>query len=534
MQLEALERHAWITDGRAARANAPTLAHDYLMMARAVRESVAQVALCTPLELASAASRALGNQVLIKREDLQPVHSFKLRGAYACMASMTAQERERGAICASAGNHAQGVALAGQRMGIATTIVMPCTTPLIKVEAVQALGGNTVLHGDSFDEAYTHARQLAQARNLVFVHPYDDPRVMAGQATVGLELLEQCPTPPDVVFVPCGGGGLVSGIAAVVKVLAPETKVIAVEPDDAACLFAAFESGERSVLASVGLFADGVAVRQVGEHPFAVAQHYVDAVIKVNVDEICAGVADIFRDNRSLPEAAGALALAGLKKYVEHTGVRGQTLVAIESGANLNFDRMRHIAERAELGEQREALLAVTIPECPGSFRRFCALLGRRAITEFNYRYAHASRAHVFCGVQIHGGEAEKHSLIAQLQEADFAVLDMSRNEMAKLHVRYMVGGPSEQVQDEILLRFEFPERPGALQRFLDEVGSRWNISLFHYRNHGAAYGRVLAGMQVAPAERADFYQALDRLRYEYVDETHNPAYQLFLSPQLL
>ena len=527
MRLEQLERRAWLSEGAAARAQRAPLTHDYPALVRAAR--VYDVAQVTPVEVAPKLSARLGNRVLLKREDLQPVYSFKLRGAYNKIAQLEPAARARGVICASAGNHAQGVALAASKLGIPALIVMPRTTPSIKVEAVQALGGQTLLHGDSYDEAYDEAQRLAQARGLSFVHPYDDPLVIAGQGTVGKEILEQCPVPLHAIFVPAGGGGLLAGVAAYVKALRPEIRVIGVEPEDAACLYAAFEAGRRVVLDQVGIFADGVAVKQVGEEPFRVAQQHVDAVMTVSVDEICAAISDIFRDNRSLAEPAGAVALAGLKKYVEQTGVREQTLLAIESGANVNFDRLRHIAERAELGEHREALLAVTIPERPGSFREFCGLLGRRSITEFNYRFADASSAHVFAGVQLEEGEAEKQSLLARLQDAGFGVVDMSANEMAKVHVRYMVGGRAFRVRDEVLFRFEFPERPGALLKFLDSVGSRWNISLFHYRNHGAAYGRVLVGLQVPEGERADCRAAFDKLHYEYQEETDNPAYQLFL-----
>lgn len=527
--MKQLEQQNWWTSGASARGRRGAQAQDYPQLARSACDSVYQVAQVSPLERATRLSVTLGNEVLIKREDLQPVYSFKLRGAYNKIAALSSEERRRGVICASAGNHAQGVALAGRKLNLPAIIVMPRTTPSIKVEAVQALGAQVLLSGDSYDEASLEAQRLKELQGLTYIPPYDDVAVIAGQATVGLEILEQCVGSLDAVFVPCGGGGLLAGVAAVIKAARPDVRVIAVEPEDAACLFAAFERGERVVLDQVGLFADGVAVRQVGAEPYRVAQHHVDGVIKVSVDEICAAISDIFRDNRSLPEPAGAVALAGLKKYVEATGCKGQTLLAIESGANVNFDRLRHIAERAELGEHREALLAVTIPERPGAFRQFCEMLGRRAITEFNYRYADTSRAHVFAGVKLEQGESEKQTLITVLRETGFDVVDMSQNEMAKVHVRYMVGGRSAQVADEILFRFEFPERPGALLKFLDSVGSRWNISLFHYRNHGAAYGRVLVGMQVPPTERNACRLALDQLHYDYAEETNNPAYQLFL-----
>ncbi len=512
-----------------------TLLSDY---ANAIENaSVYDVAVRSPLEWAPVLSGRLGNQLYIKREDLQSVFSFKLRGAYNKVAHLDEAQRARGVICASAGNHAQGLALAGARLGIPATIVMPRTTPPIKVESVRALGGNIVLHGDSFDEASEEAHRLTQEQGLAYVPPYDDPQVIAGQGTVGREILEQIDAHGlenlDAVFIPVGGGGLLAGVAAWIKQRRPEVKIIGVEAEDSACLYRAMEAGERVTLAQVGLFADGVAVRQVGEEPFRLARHLVDAMVLVTVDEICAAISDIFRDNRSLAEPAGALAVAGVKRYVEMTGVREQTFVAIESGANVNFDRLRHIAERAELGEHREALLAVTIPERPGSFRQFCEIIGRRSVTEFNYRYANASQAHIFVGVGLRDGVAEKEALIERLRRADYPVVDMSNNEMAKVHVRYMVGGRSQHVDDEIVFRFEFPERPGALLDFLNSIGGRWNISLFHYRNHGSAYGRVLVGLQVPEAEHDDCRASFDELHYEYEEETSNPAYRFFLdSPQ--
>ncbi len=497
------------------------------------RARVYDVAVRTPLESAPVLSRRINNQLYIKREDLQSVYSFKLRGAYNKISGLSKAELSKGVICASAGNHAQGVALSGSRLGIPATIVMPVTTPAIKVEAVRVLGGTIILHGDSYDEASVYAHELAETQSLTYVPPYDDFEVIAGQGTVGVEILEQCRElnleSVDAIFIPVGGGGLLAGVASWVKKYRPEIKVIAVESEDSACLYRAMEAGERVVLDQVGLFADGVAVRQIGEEPFELARHLVDAVVLVTVDEICAAISDIFRDNRSLAEPAGALSIAGAKRYAELTGMAGQYFVAIESGANVNFDRLRHIAERAELGEQREALLAVTIPERPGSFRHFCELLGRRGITEFNYRYADAQQAHIFAGVQLSEGNAEKQMLIDSLQAHDFNVVDMSDNETAKVHVRYMVGGRSMHVSDEVLFRFEFPERPGALLDFLNSIGNRWNISLFHYRNHGSAYGRVLVGMQVPAPERADCKALFDALHYEYAEETDNPAYRYFL-----
>ncbi len=496
-----------------------------------LKARVYDVASETPLDLAPTLSRRLGNRVLIKREDLQPVFSFKLRGAYNKIVQLAPEVLQRGVITASAGNHAQGVALAAQKLGARALIVMPKTTPEIKVDAVRNLGAEIVLHGNSgYDDAYEHALKLAAQRGMTFVHPYDDPDVIAGQGTVAMEILRQHTGALHAIFVPVGGGGLIAGVAAYVKHLRPEIKVIGVEPDDAACLYEALRAGQRVVLDQVGLFADGVAVRQVGAEPFRIAQTCVDEVILVSTDEICAAIKDIFDDTRSIAEPAGALAVAGLKKYVAREGCKDQTLVAIDSGANMNFDRLRHVAERAELGEQREALLAVTIPERPGSFREFCDALGNRSITEFNYRYHHPAEAHVFAGIQMHDGPAQKLALIERLRARGYPVLDLSDNEMAKLHIRYMVGGHTHaRVANEILYRFEFPERPGALLHFLNRTGQRWNISLFHYRNHGAAYGRVLIGVQVPPTERAAFQAFLDEVGYPCREESGNPAYDLFL-----
>ncbi len=501
---------------------------DYLKRINAAR--VYDVAIETPLTAAEQLSLRLGNRLFLKREDMQPVHSFKLRGAYNKIAQLTPDQREKGVICASAGNHAQGVALAGRNLGIRAVIVMPRTTPEIKVRAVAGFGGEIVLHGDSYDEASAHAAELQARDGLVYVHPYDDPDVIAGQGTVAMEILRQHPDDIHAVFVCVGGGGLLAGIAAYVKSVRPEIRVIGVEPEDAASMTASLAAGERVTLKEVGLFADGVAVRRVGEESFRLAKKHVDAMITVSVDEICAAVRDIYEDTRALSEPAGALAVAGAKKYVAQTGIAGEHLVAIQSGANVNFDRLSYIAERAELGEQREALLAVTIPERPGSFRDFCTVIGSRPISEFNYRYADAATAQVFVGVKLANGVAERDQLVGDLRAADYSVLDMSRNEMAKLHVRHMVGGRAKNAGDEILFRVEFPERPGALLDFLNNVGERWNISLFHYRNHGHAYGLVLVGMQVQLGQRSDCRAALDALGYDYAEETDNPAYQLFLN----
>ena len=502
--------------------------HQYIE--RILKSRVYDVARETPLEAARLLSARLGNAVFLKREDLQPVFSFKIRGAYNKIAGLSPEERARGVITASAGNHAQGVALSARRLGIRALVVMPETTPPIKVAAVRRLGGEAVLHGSAYDEAYAHATQIARREGMTFVHPYDDPEVIAGQGTVAMEILRQHPAPLHAIFVPVGGGGLIAGIAAYVKTFWPEVKVIGVEPDDAPSLERALAAGKRVVLDSVGLFADGVAVRQVGEEPFRVCREAVDEVVLVTGDEICAAIKDIFDETRSVAEPAGALAVAGMKKYVEREGLRGADLVAVDSGANLNFDRLRYIAERAETGEQREALLAVTIPEEPGSFRSFCEAIGHRSITEFNYRYASASRAHVFAGIELREGRADKDRLVGELRAKGYAVLDLSDNEMAKLHVRYMVGGRAPEVVDEVLYRFEFPERPGALLNFLTQMGSRWNISLFHYRNLGADYGRVLVGVQVPPADAGRFQKFLADLGYPWEEETGNPAYRLFLS----
>ena len=495
---------------------------------RILKARVYDVAVETPLTRAKQLSERLGNPVYLKREDLQPVFSFKLRGAYNKLVALGPEVLSHGVIAASAGNHAQGVALGAARLGVPATIVMPRTTPAIKVRAVRAHGGKAVLFGDSYDEAYAHAMELVAERGLTFLHPFDDPDVIAGQGTIGMEILRQHPEPPHAIFVPVGGGGLIAGIAAYVKWLMPQVRVIGVEPEEAPTLHAALAAGRRVERAQVGLFADGVAVRLIGEETFRVARTRVDEVVLVSTDEICAAIKDIFDDTRGIAEPAGALAVAGLKRYVERTGIRGEHLVAIESGANVNFDRLRHIAERAELGERREALLAVEIPERPGSFLAFCKVLGKRQITEFNYRYADPARAQVFVGVELARGDDERAELIARLMEKGLGVLDMTDNETAKLHIRFMVGGHAGGVADETLVRFEFPERPGALLDFLSSLGKRWNITLFHYRNHGAAYGRVLMGASVPTAEEDDFHRSLDALGYQYWDETANPAYRIF------
>ncbi len=489
---------------------------------------VYDVAIESPLDVMPRLSRRLSNHIFLKREDLQPVFSFKLRGAYNKMVHLSAAELARGVICASAGNHAQGVALAAQRLNTRAVIVMPLTTPAIKVEAVRDLGGEIVLHGDTYDEAYQQARHLEAVQGFTFIHPYDDPDVIAGQGTVGMEILRQHPDPIEAIFIAVGGGGLLTGVAAYVKFLRPEIKIIGVEPHEAATMYTALQQNQRVILDQVGIFADGVAVRQVGEETFRLAQECVDEILLVSTDEICAAIKDIFNDTRSIAEPAGALGLAGLKKYIERTGIQNAHLIAIDCGANINFDRLRHVAERAELGEQRELLLAVAIPERPGSFRAFCETIGRRNITEFNYRYADQQQAWVFAGIELAGGFAEKQQLIAALHAQHYRVIDMTDNEMAKLHVRYMVGGHAP-IADERLYRFEFPERPGALLKFLTGMGQNWNISLFHYRNHGSDYGRVLAGIQVPDTERSQFAQYLTQLGYPHWEETANPAYRVFL-----
>lgn len=494
-----------------------------------LKARVYDVAIETPLDVMRSLSERLGNSVRLKREDLQPVFSFKLRGAYNKIVNLDAEQRARGVITASAGNHAQGVALAAQRLGIHALIVMPCTTPDIKVHSVRKLGAKAVLHGDTYDEAYVRAVKLAEEKGLVFIHPYDDPEVIAGQGTVAMEILRQHEAPPHAIFVPVGGGGLIAGVSSYVKALYPKVKVIGVEPEDAPTLYQALKRNKRVVLEQVGIFADGVAVRQIGKEPFRIARQCVDEVILVSTDEICAAIKDIFDDTRSIAEPAGALSVAGMKRYVERTKIVGEQLVAIDSGSNMNFDRLRHVAERAEVGERNEAILAVTIPERSGSFRAFCQALGTRSITEFNYRYSDSADAHVFAGIQLRGGDQERLEIIARLSADGYPVIDLTDNETAKLHVRHMVGGRATGAEHEVVYRFEFPERPGALLRFLTSMGQRWNISLFHYRNHGAAYGRVLVGMQVPPGDRRRLETFLKELGYPCEEETSNPVYALFL-----
>jgi threonine dehydratase len=489
---------------------------------------VYDVARETPLDLAARLSARLGNTVLLKREDQQPVFSFKLRGAYNRMAHLTQLERERGVITASAGNHSQGVAYSARRLGVRAIIVMPQTTPRIKVDAVRDMGAEVVLVGDSYADAKAHCDTLVAQTGLTFIHPFDDPLVIAGQGTIADEILRHGQDRISAIFVPVGGGGLIAGIAGYVKAIRPEVKVIGVEPFEADAMYRSLAAGTRVRLDHVGIFADGVAVREVGERTFPIVRESVDEIVRVTNDEVCAAIKDVFDDTRSVMEPAGALGVAGLKTWVAREGVRDRQLVVVLSGANMNFDRLRFVAERAELGEAREALLAVTIPERPGAFREFCATIGRRVVTEFNYRLSGRERAHIFVGVAT-SSRQDAVSLIRLLTDRGYETVDLTDDEMAKLHVRYMVGGRTPDVNHEHLYRFEFPERPGALMEFLDKLGGRWNISLFHYRNHGADFGRVLAGFEVPDGEMDDFRQFLDRLGYDHTREDENPAYTFFL-----
>ena len=491
---------------------------------------VYDVASETPLTLAKNLSARLGNRILMKREDLQPVFSFKLRGAYNKLATLPQAALDAGVICSSAGNHAQGVALAAQRKDVRAVIVMPNTTPSIKIDAVRALGGDVILHGDNYDDAYAHAKELEQEQGLTFIHPFNDPAVIAGQGTIGRELLGQLEEDVQAVFVPIGGGGLIAGIAAYVKGKRPDVKIIGVQPEDSAAMKESIAAGKLITLDHAGIFADGVAVRRVGDETFRLCQQLVDEIITVNTDQICAGIRDVFEDTRSIVEPAGALAIAGAKKYIAASNVQDQAFVVINCGANVNFDRLRHIAERAAVGEQREMLLGVEIPEEPGSFRKFCEAIGRRGITEFNYRYSDARKAHIFVGVELRHGAVEHAELIENLTRLGFPLADLSDNEMAKLHVRHMVGGSAAKVENERIFRFEFPERPGALLDFLKAIGTDWNISLFHYRNHGSDYGRILAGIQVPDKESNKLEAHLADLGYTYSEESDNPAYTMFLS----
>ena len=500
---------------------------DYLE--KILNAQVYDVAVETPLDAAPNLSARIGNTILFKREDMQPVFSFKLRGAYNKIAQLSPEKLKRGVICASAGNHAQGVALSAAKIGCRAVIVMPTTTPQIKIDAVQSRGGEVVLSGDSYDEAYARALELEKAEKLTFVHPFDDPEVIAGQGTIGMEILRQHQKPIHAVFCCVGGGGLISGVAAYIKRLRPETRIIGVEAVDSDAMTQSLRAGKRVRLKQVGLFADGAAVKYVGEETFRLCQQYVDEMICVDTDAICAAIKDVFEDTRAVLEPAGALAVAGAKAYAAHHRLKNKTLVAIASGANMNFDRLRFVAERAEVGEQREAVLAVTLPEKPGSYRKFLSLIGARNVTEFNYRYNDPTEAHVFVGVQV-ASRAESLKLVEQLRKNGYPTLDLTDDETAKGHIRHLVGGHSPKVAHELVYRFEFPERPGALMNFLSRMSAGWNISLFHYRNHGADYGRVLVGMQVPPAEKAEFRAFLKNLGYAHWNETDNPAYRLFLA----
>lgn len=505
-------------------------APDYLR--KVLNARVYDVARESELDFAPNLSARLGNRIYFKREDNQPVFSFKLRGAYNKMSGLSAEERARGVLAASAGNHAQGVALAAARLRCTAVIVMPTTTPQVKVDAVRAHGGNwvdVVLHGESYSDAYGHALTLQAARGLSFVHPFDDPDVIAGAGTVGMEILRQHQGPIDAIFVPIGGGGLASGVSAYVKAVRPEIKVIGVQTEDSCAMAQSLERGERVELAEVGLFSDGTAVKLVGGETFRVCREYLDEIIRVDTDALCAAIKDVFQDTRSLLEPAGALAVAGAKQYAEREGLRDATLIAINSGANLNFDRMRFVAERAEVGESREAVFAVTIPEARGSFRRFCEIVGERNVTEFNYRIADRRAAHIFVGVQTRSRD-EGVALAAAFERTGFATLNLTQDELAKQHVRHMVGGHSPLASDELLYRFEFPERPGALMRFLSSMSPNWNISLFHYRNQGADYSSILVGLQVPADECAAFGTFLEALGYPHWNETDNPVYRLFLA----
>ncbi len=499
---------------------------DYLVQILTAR--VYDVAQETPLEYAPNLSARLNNKLLLKREDMQSVFSFKLRGAYNKMAQLPPDLLAQGVIAASAGNHAQGVALAARHLGSRAIIVMPTTTPQVKIDAVRARGGEVVLHGETFDEAYAYARQLEADKGLTFIHPFNDPDVIAGQGTIGMEILRQYQQPIHAIFVAIGGGGLISGIAAYVKRLRPEIKMIGVEPVDADAMHQSLKAGKRVRLPNVGLFADGVAVREVGEETFRLCQEYVDDIILVDTDATCAAIKDVFEDTRSILEPAGALAIAGAKAYVEREQIQDQTLVAVACGANMNFDRLRFVAERAELGERREAIFAVTIPEAPGSLRQFCECLGKRNLTEFNYRISDKKEAHIFVGVQI-ANRADAAKMAESFEACGFTTLDLTDDELTKLHLRHMVGGHSPLAHNELLYRFEFPERPGALMKFVSSMSPNWNISLFHYRNNGADYGRIVVGMQVPPQEMEAWQAFLDTLGYRYWDENQNPAYKLFL-----
>ena len=509
---------------------------DYLK--KILTAKVYDVATESDLDVAPILSKRLKNQVLLKREDQQPVFSFKLRGAYNKMAQLSPDQLKKGVICASAGNHAQGVALGARKLGTRAVIVMPITTPALKIDAVKALGGEVVLHGDSYSDAYAHSVKLGHKQGLTFIHPFDDPEVIAGQGTIAMEMLRQHQGPLHAVFVAIGGGGLISGVANYIKAVRPEVKVIGVQTVDSDAMLQSVNAGKRVALSDVGLFADGTAVKLVGEETFRVAKHLVDEYITVDTDAVCAAIKDVFVDTRSIVEPSGAMAVAAMKKYVAQHKTQGETYAAILCGANMNFDRLRFVAERAEVGEEREALFAVTIPEERGSFKRFCTLLGDlpafggskspRSVTEFNYRISDASQAHVFVGLTT-SGPGESSKIAHHLSKNGFQALDLSHDDLAQEHIRHMVGGHSALAQNERLLRFVFPERPGALMKFLSAMRPGWNISLFHYRNQGADYGRILVGLQVPDKDQASFEKFLHTVGYPHVDETDNPVYKLFL-----
>ena len=490
--------------------------------------NVYDAAIKTPLQKQENLSNRFNNNILLKREDLQPVFSFKVRGAYNKMANLSKDELARGVISCSAGNHAQGVALAAQKLDCKALIVMPSTTPLIKIKAVEGRGAEVVLHGHTYHDAYNHALEIQKKESLTFIHPFDDPDVIAGQGTVAKEILADCPDNIHAIFVCVGGGGLIAGIAAYIKAVRPDIKIIGVEAQDADAMTQSLKANRRVLLENVSLFADGAAVKQVGEENFKLCQEYVDEMIVVSNDEICAAIKDVFEDTRTILETAGALAVAGIKSYIKKNNIKSETLIGTASGANMNFDRLGFVAERAEIGEERETVFAVTIPENPGAFKSFCSLIGSRSITEFNYRFSSHSSAHIFVGISVRDFQESK-LLIKTLNDARLEAIDLTHNEVAKLHLRHLVGGHAPEAENEVIYRFEFPERPGALSNFLNNMGENWNISLFHYRNHGADIGRVLVGIQVPPNEKETFQIFLSQVGYPSWDETGNPAYKLFL-----
>ncbi len=488
------------------------------------------IAIKSPLDYARNISKKLRNDIYLKREDLQPVFSFKLRGAYNKIRSLKSKKSIKKLIAASAGNHAQGVALSGKKLSIPVCIVMPKTTPQIKINAVSALNAEVILHGDTYDDAYTYAQKISKKKDYQFIHPYDDIDVIAGQGTIAKEIFEQINKKPDYIFVPVGGGGLLAGISVYTKKVSPKTKIVSVEPYDSDCFYKAYKAKKRVKLKTVGIFTDGVAVKQIGSQTFKLSRNLVDQCILVTTDEICAGIKDLYEETRTIAEPAGALSIAGIKKFIKTNKSKGKTFISIFCGANMNFDRLRHVSERAETGELNEMLVGVTIPETPGSFKKFCSLIGKRSITEFNYRYSHQKDAQVFAGIKLSKGKEEKDSVLNILKKNKYKVIDFTDNEMAKLHIRYMVGGVCKSINNEKIFRFIFPEKPGELLSFLNALGSRWNISLFHYRNHGADFGRVLVGLQIDNKDKSFLLRHLNSLNYEFSEETMNNAYKLFLS----